>query len=173
MARQLDQRDIDLVLERVAGGVAILEALRQAGATWADWTATCKAKPALMDDWDLARRMATHLIPDAVMDIAANVADVKRAKLLVDTQKWIAGSHNRLLYGNTVKVEQTIDISVKAALASGRDRVKTITPLSTPEPIPPEIVIPALELNSSRINAVTPDDISDALPPSPIPSLFD
>jgi hypothetical protein len=78
-----------------------------------------------------AREMAQDLMVDKMHDIAAEEADVNRARLKIDTIRWAASKIKPRMYGDKLDVVIDHRIDISDALAAARARA-TLRPMCDP-----------------------------------------
>lgn len=110
-----------------------------------------------------AREMAQDVYVDKLPEIARDVVDVQRARLMCDNIKWTAARIRPRLYGDKVDVNLTATVDIAEALATARSRV--LRPMCDPADIVDgEIVDPQGKNDVGSVD-------KQSLPPS-LPDIF-
>jgi hypothetical protein len=114
--------DLKRILDVVSGGGSLVDALAVESLKPFEFFKELDLNPQLSDAYARAVRTRAEIMVDEILTISDHDPDWGRAKLRVDTRKWIASKLNPRVYGDRldVNVNQTIDIG--SALTEARQR---------------------------------------------------
>jgi len=151
-------------VERIASGQAIGVSLEACGITeyaYAKWRAEM---PAFEQAVRAARAMVIDRRIDEIDHVARTEPDVNRARLIIDTQRWLASKLMPRVYGEKLDINVTQTIDIGSALAEARSRSQ-LRPRCDPDDI---IDVQVIDSQDNK-HAQQIDNESTA----PVPDIFD
>lgn len=145
-------------------GVSIDKCLKTQGITqyrYAKWRAEM---PAFEHAFRSARAIVVDQRVDLMEEVARTEPDVNRARLIIDTQRWMASKLVPKVYGDKLDINVTQTIDIGSALAEARSRSQ-LRPMCDPVDILDVQVIESQDNQSDQQidNESTP----------PLPDIFD
>jgi hypothetical protein len=151
----------------IASGKTLEEARRLAGVTEYRYTKWLVELPAFEQALRRARAIIVEARVDRMADVARNEPDVNRARLMIDTDKWLASKLVSKVYGDKMDVSIDHRIDISDALAAARSRA-TLRPMcDLPAPIDAEFeALPSVE-------PARPIDKQSTQPALTLPDIFD
>ena len=120
-----------LFLEQVVAQPTIEKALRAAHVgerTYAEW---CSKEPAFGQALRVARAIVLDRRVDRMREVAENEPDVQRAKLIIDTDKWLASKIIPHVYGERLDINVSATVNIADALSEARNRA-LVRPMRDP-----------------------------------------
>lgn len=151
----------------IASGQSIEKACKLAGITEYRYTKWIAELPAFEQAVRRARAILLERRVDQMADVARNEPDVQRARLIIDTDKWLASKLIAPVYGDKLEVSVDHRISVSDALAAARARA-TLRPTCDPaDVIEGEIVAPQGASTSGSVDKQSPSHVPG------LPDIFD
>lgn len=149
-----------LFLDQVVAQPTIERALRAAHVgerTYAEW---CSKEPAFGQALRIARAIVLDRRVDRMREVAENEPDVQRAKLIIDTDKWLASKLIPHVYGERLDINVTSTVNITDALSEARNRALLRPMRDLPEPEDAQVI------DSMCVSVPKPvDDESPAPPP--------
>lgn len=148
----------------IASGRTMEDARRLVGVTeykTAKWQAEL---PAFEQALRRARAMIVEARVDRMADVARNEPDVNRARLIIDTDKWLASKLIASVYGDKLEVSVDHRVSVADALTAARARA-TLRPRCDPADI--------VDAEIVALPSVEPPSAVDKGSTRQLPDIFD
>ena len=141
----------------IASGQSVEKACQLAGITEYRYTKWLADVPAFEQSVRRARAILVDRRVDRIADVARNEPDVNRARLIIDTDKWLASKLIPKVYGDKLDVNVNATIDIGDALAAARARA-TLRPICDPaDVIEGEVVAaPSVEPPSAVDKQSTP-----------------
>lgn len=106
----------------IASGQSVEKACELAGVTEYRYTKWLADVPAFEQSVRRARAILVDRRVDRIADVARNEPDVNRARLIIDTDKWLAAKLIPKVYGDKLDVTLEHRIDIGDALAAARAR---------------------------------------------------
>lgn len=148
----------------IASGRTIEDACRLVGVTEYRYTKWLVEVPAFETALRRARAIIVEHRVDRMAHVARTEADVNRARLIIDTDKWLASKLVSKVYGD--KLDVTVDhrIDISDALAAARARA-TLRPMCDP--------VDVIEGEVVAAPSVEPPSAVDKQSTPTLPDIFD
>lgn len=112
----------------IATGQTVAKARQLAGVSEWQYTKWLADVPAFESAVRRARAILLERRVDHMADVARNEPDVNRARLIIDTDKWLASKLIPKVYGDKLDVNVNATIDIGDALAAARARA-TLRPM--------------------------------------------
>lgn len=123
---------VEKVIELILTPMTLVEACRITGIDHVTVFRTLEKLPDLRNAYIRAREGRAELYVDQLIDIADNQPDVNRARVQVDTRKWIASKHDVKTYGDRIDLTVNHVVDIGSALSEAKQRLV----VNVPEQIP-------------------------------------
>jgi hypothetical protein len=148
----------------IATGQPLKKALELAGTTEYRYSKWLVELPAFERAVMAARVMIVQRRVDHMSDVARNEPDINRAKVIIDTDKWLASKLISRVYGDKLDVNVTTTIDLAGALAEAKERAALRLRRDSDTTIEGEFeTVPSVATNGS---------IDTQSVPPPIPDIF-
>lgn len=148
----------------IAAGLSVENACKRAGITEYRYTKWLADLPAFATAVYRARAIIVDRRIDRIAHVAANEPDVNRARLIIDTDKWLASKLIPKVYGDKLDVNVNATIDISEALAAARARVVSRPICDPADIVDGEIVDPQGKNDVGSVD-------KQSLPPS-LPDIF-
>lgn len=134
----------------IATGQTVAKSRQLAGVSEYQYTKWLADVPAFEAAVRRARAILLERRVDHMADVARTEPDVNRARLIIDTDKWLASKLIPKVYGDKLDVNITQTIDIGSALQEARSRAALRPMCDLPAPIEGEFeALPSVEADSS------------------------
>lgn len=113
---------VDAAVEAVAGGASLTRAAADLGVKRQSLYAAIKRVGAL-DRYEDAQRQAADTLAEEIIEISDTEKDANRARVRVDSRKWLAGKFLPKKYGEKLDLNVNQAPDLLAAMTAARNRV--------------------------------------------------
>lgn len=148
----------------IASGQSVEKACQLANITEYRYTKWLADVPAFEQSVRRARAILVDRRVDRIADVARNEPDVNRARLIIDTDKWLASKLIPKVYGDKLDVNVNATIDIGDALAAARARA-TLRPRCDPADV--------IDVEVVAAPSVEPPSAVDKQSTPALPGIFD
>jgi hypothetical protein len=138
------KEQIDLAIEMAIGGETIGRIVDALCTTRKVFWTYRQHNPSFENTFAQARQEGLDYIAEGMRDHAKDVPDVQRARLMVDTDKWLLSKLKPALYGDKIDIHVSQTIDIRSALTEARKRALP--------PAESNVVDLALDVTPTKIN---------------------
>lgn len=136
---QVSRATLEKIIEAVGEGQYLRTLLDTHGVSAYVFWVSLREHPGLMERYDDARKARTEIQVEEMLSISDEEQDLMRAKLQIDTRRWIASKMNPSRYGDRIDVHTTHTLDISDRLLAARRRVADaldVTPTQVLESTP-------------------------------------